>query len=321
MQYVELGATKLKVSRIALGTASFALERYGIPTPGEAIVDSSSAIALTRTAAEAGVNFFDTAPSYGPSERLLGEALVGRPDCVIATKVAVPHNLQGLSPVALQHSVDASVDRSRRALRRDVLDVVQIHNATIEVLRDGRLLDCLQRVKQSGKLRHIGASVYGPATALAAIRCGQIDILQLAVSLLDQRMCSQALPEAEAAGVGILTRSALLKGALTKRAQWLPESLGSVAEASARAVTGLQTSWDELPSFALRFCFSLPGSPAVLVGVQNPEELQACLDAEKAGVLPEAPLRAARSFALQDEQMLNPSFWQLEESDIEPEPA
>lgn len=321
MQYVKLGETGLKVSRIGIGTAAFSLERYGIPTPGEDAVDASSAIDTIQAAVAAGVNFFDTAPGYGPSESLLGEALTQLPECVVATKVPVPEGIGSMSRAELQRRVDTSLDNSRRALRRDVLDVVQIHNATATVLLDGCLVECLQQARQLGKLRFIGASVYGTSTALEAIQTGQIEVLQLAVSMLDQRMCGRVLPEAEQAGIGVMTRSALLKGALTKRAWWLPDSLRPVAEASARAVTGLETTWEELPSMALRFCLSLPAAQTVLVGVRSLAELHACLAAEGAGALPGISLKVAHSLALDSEQLLNPSFWHLEESDIEPEPV
>jgi aryl-alcohol dehydrogenase-like predicted oxidoreductase len=137
------------------------------------------------------------------------------------------------------------------------------------------------------------------------------------VSILDQRMCSHVLPEAEQLKVGVLTRSALLKGALTKRAQWLPESLRPVAQASARVVAGLKTSWDELPAIAVRFCLSLRAAQTVLVGVRSVAELQECLKAEEAGPLPPDLLDIAHSLALNDEQLLNPSFWRLEEGDTE----
>jgi aryl-alcohol dehydrogenase-like predicted oxidoreductase len=291
------------------------LEHYGIPTPGEEAVDAGKAASTIRAAAEGGINFFDTAPGYGPSEEILGEALAGYPDCILATKIPVPDGAMSAADVA--RMVSASLDKSRRALRREVLDVVQIHNATLAVLGSGPLMDSLERARDDGKVRWLGASVYGAGTALAAIRTGKIQVLQLAASVLDQRMCGQVLPEAERLGVGVLTRSALLKGALTKRARWLPESLRPVAEASARVVAGLKTSWDELPAIAVRFCLSLQAAQTVIVGVRSAAELQACLKAEAAGPLPPNLLAIAHSLALNDEQLLNPSFWRLEESDTE----
>jgi aryl-alcohol dehydrogenase-like predicted oxidoreductase len=314
MHFVELGASGLKVSRVGVGTAALGLAHYGIPTPGEEPIDAGHAIATIRAAVDGGINFFDTAPGYGPSEKILGQALRQFPDCIVATKVPIPEAIGSMSLAEVAMFVTASLDNSRRALRRDVLDIVQIHNATSDVLAKGSLIDCLERAREEHKLRYIGASVYGADTALAAVRGGKIQVLQLAVSVLDQRMCGQVFAEAQQAGVGVLTRSALLKGALTKRAQWLPESLRPVAEASARVVEGLNTTWDALPTMALRFCLSLT-SQTVLVGVRGNEELRQCLDAEAAGQLPEDLLEKARALALNDEQLLNPSFWRLEESD------
>lgn len=315
MQFVELGASGLRVSRVGVGTAAFGLEHYGIPTPGEEAVDAAKAVATIRAAADGGINFFDTAPGYGPSEQILGEALAGYPHCILATKIPVPDGL--MPPAEVARMVSASLDNSRRALRREVLDVVQIHNATLAALGNGPLMDTLERARDDGKVRRLGASVYGAGTALAAIRAGKIQVLQLAVSVLDQRMCGQVLPEAKQMGVGLLTRSALLKGALTKRARWLPGSLRPVAEASARVVAGLKTSWDELPMMAVRFCLSLQAAQTVLVGVRSAVELEECLKAEAAGPLPPDLLDIAYSLALNDEQLLNPSFWRLEESDTE----
>ena len=318
MQFVELGASGLRVSRVGVGTAAFGLEHYGIPTPGEAAVDAARAVTTLRAAADAGVNFFDTARGYGSGEELLGKALAGYPDCIVATKVAVP---EGTGTQDTRAAVEASLDASRRALRRDVLDVVQIHNATVEALQGGPLLDCLEQAREDGKIRCVGASVYGVETAKTAARSGRIQVLQLALSVLDQRMCGAVLPMAQAAGVGVLTRSALLKGVLTKRARWLPESLRAAAEASARAVAELGTTWEELPTVAMRFCLSMQGTQTVLVGIRSEAELRECLDAEAEGPLTEGVLGIARSLALDDELLLNPSFWRLEEGDTDHHPV
>ncbi len=315
MDYIQLGATDLRVSRLGVGTAAFGLDRYGIPTPGEGSVDPAESIANIRRAVEGGVNLFDTAPAYGRSEELLGEALADHKDCLIATKVPIPENVDEVSHTELKHRVDEFLAASLRRLRREVLDVVQVHNATVQVLQQGDMVSCLERAREAGKLRYIGASVYGEEAALAAVRTGKIQVLQVALSLLDQRMRDKVIPEAKAAGVGVLSRSVLLKGTLTKRAQWLPPSLLALSQASERAVKELGTCWEALPSMALRFCLSVDGVHCVLSGVRNSAEVEDCLAACAAGPIAPVLLAKAYGLALSDERLLNPSHWQLEKID------
>lgn len=315
MDHIQLGATDLRVSRLGVGTAAFGLDRYGITAPGEGSVDPAESIANIHRAVDGGVNFFDTAPAYGRSEELLGEALADHKDCLVATKVPIPENVDEISQSELTRRVNESLDESLRRLRREVLDVVQIHNATVRVLQQGNMVSCLERAREAGKIRYIGASVYGEEAALATIRTGKIQILQVALSLLDQRMRDKVIPEARTAGLGVLTRSALLKGALTKRAQWLPPGLQALSRASERVVTELDTCWESLPSMALRFCLSVEGVHCVLSGVRNSAEIEDCLAACAEGPIAPVLLTKAYGLALSDDLLLNPSHWRLEEFD------
>ena len=323
MDYIQLGATDLRVSRLGVGTAAFGLDRYGITAPGEGSVDPAEGIANIHRAVEGGVNFFDTAPAYGRSEELLGKALADHKDCLVATKVPIPEsildnildNKDEISQAELTQRVNKSLDESLRRLRRDALDIVQIHNATVRILEQGNMVYCLERAREAGKLRYIGASVYGEEAALATIRTGKIQILQVALNLLDQRMCEKVIPEARTGGLGVLTRSALLKGALTKRAQWLPPALQALSRASERAVRELGVRWKSLPSMALRFCLSMEGVHCVLSGVRNSAEVDDCLAACAAGPIAPGLLTKAYGLALTDEFLLNPSHWRLEEFD------
>src|ERR1700674_2813656 len=315
MDYIQLGAADLRVSRLGVGTAAFGLDRYGITAPGEGSVGPAEGIANIHRAVEGGINFFDTAPAYGHSEELLGEALADHKDCMVATTVPIPENINEISQSELTQRVNEFLAKSLRRLRREVLDVVQIHNASVHVLQQGNMVSCLERAREAGKLRYIGASVYGEEAALATIRTGKIQILQVALSLLDQRMCEKVIPEARTGGLGVLTRSALLRGALTKRAQWLPPGLQALSRAGERVVRELGVRWKSLPSMALRFCLSMEGVHCVLSGVRNAAEIDDCLAACAAGPIAPGLLTKAYGLALSDEFLLNPSHWRLEEVD------
>jgi 1-deoxyxylulose-5-phosphate synthase len=159
MEYVRLGATGMKVSRICLGMMS-----YGDPAKwGEWVLDEAGAEPIVRRAAEAGVTFFDTADVYsgGTSEevtgRLLGRIFPRREDYVLATKVFFPTgrgvNDRGLS----RKRIHAAVDASLRRLGTDYVDLYQIHRWDDETPIE-ETMRALHEVVQAGKARYIGAS-------------------------------------------------------------------------------------------------------------------------------------------------------------------
>jgi 1-deoxyxylulose-5-phosphate synthase len=157
MDYVNLGRSGLKVSRLALGMMS-----YGSPKSRPWILEGDEGRPFVRQALEAGINFFDTADMYsdGLSEettgRLLAE-LARRDDVVVATKVFFPHseapNDRGLSR---KHIMD-SIDRSLRRLGMDHVDLYQIHRWDYHTPID-ETLEALHDIVKAGKARYIGAS-------------------------------------------------------------------------------------------------------------------------------------------------------------------
>lgn len=303
----------MRVSELALGTVELGMD-YGIAVPGEfGRPTEGNAIRIVRQAVERGVNLFDTAPAYGESERVLGMGLAGRDDCYIATKVTVPSDEDGkvLRGSDLQRAVRRSLESSLRALGRETLDVVQIHNATPEVFRQGDMADALLDARTEGLVRFLGASVYGEAAALAVIDASCFDVLQVAYNVLDQRMARRVLPAASRAGVGVVGRSVLLKGALSAKAQWLPEELIPLKAAAKRAMELMAGSWDALPAAALRFCLSAPEIDTVLIGVRTVGELGDALAAVSAGPLAPDVARAAAGLVLDEERLVNPSNWPL----------
>ncbi len=311
MIYRRFGRTNLQVSPIALGTVSLGVD-YGIEAAGEfGRPTREDSHRLLEYAADAGINVFDTAPAYGVSESIVGEALGHRRECVIATKVNIPDGTgTGLSAADVEKALRQSLDRSRAALRRDILDIVQIHTATASLIRSGLLTKPLKRAQDEGIVRFIGASVYGEEAGLAAVSAG-LDVIQVAYSVLDQRLAGTVLRAAEDAGTGVIIRSAYLKGVLTDKAQWLPESMHLLREAATRVRDCLAESWHDLPSVALRFCLSAPGVPTVLVGARTIAEVKVALDAVARGTLSDESLAVAAGLGLNDENLLNPSTWPL----------
>ncbi len=157
MQYMNLGHTGLKVSRICLGAMSF-----GTPDWRDWVLTEEASRPIIQQALELGINFFDTADMYsqGVSEEVLGRILrdsCPREEVVIATKAFHPTgpgvNERGLSRVHLLRAVDKSLER----LGTDYIDLYQIHRWDYETPIE-ETLECLHDIVQTGKVRYVGAS-------------------------------------------------------------------------------------------------------------------------------------------------------------------
>lgn len=158
MQYVQLGKSGIKVSRLCLGMMSYGSKKWR-----DWVLEEEEAKPFIKRALEAGINFFDTADVYslGESEKVLGNLLkhfgVKREQVIVATKVYHPIsddvNDRGLSR---KHIMD-SIDKSLKHLQMDYVDLYQIHrwdyNTPIE-----ETLEALNDVARSGKARYLGAS-------------------------------------------------------------------------------------------------------------------------------------------------------------------
>lgn len=158
MQYVNLGKSGLKVSRLCLGMMTYGSKKWR-----EWVLEEEEAKPFVKRALDAGINFFDTADVYslGESERVLGNLLkafgVQRESVVIATKVyqqmSRDPNDRGLSR---KHIMD-SIDKSLKRLQMDYVDLYQIHRWDYSTPIE-ETLEALNDVVRSGKARYIGGS-------------------------------------------------------------------------------------------------------------------------------------------------------------------
>jgi aryl-alcohol dehydrogenase-like predicted oxidoreductase len=220
MQYVRLGASGLKVSRIALGMMS-----YGDPGSRPWILREDAAEPIVRRAVEAGVTMFDTADMYseGASEevtgRLLARLFPRRDDYVLATKVYYPMgkgpNDRGLS----RKHILASIDASLRRLRLDHVDLYQIHRWDGET-PIAETMAALDDVVRAGKARYIGASsMYAWQFAkaqhtAAAAGSARFISMQNHYNLVYREEEREMIPLCIDQGVGVIPWSPLARGLL-----------------------------------------------------------------------------------------------------------
>src|SRR3954471_11120213 len=223
MNYVRLGKTGLKVSRICLGCMSYGVPERG-PHPCSLPEDKSRP--FIRQAIEAGINFFDTANVYsdGTSEEIVGKLLkdfAKRDEIVLATKVygrmRPDANGEGLS----RKAIFTEIDKSLRRLGTDFVDLYQIHRWDYGTPIE-ETLEALHDVVKAGKARYIGASsmhAWQFARALGTSeRHGwtRFVSMQNLVNLLYREEEREMLPLCAAEGIGVIPWSPQARGRLTR---------------------------------------------------------------------------------------------------------
>lgn len=219
MEYVRLGQTGLKVSRICLGCMSYGAKKW---QPW--VLEEADAMPFFQRALEAGINFFDTANVYsrGVSEQITGKALkeyAKREDVVIATKVRGQMgdgaNDQGLSRKHIMDQIDASLTR----LGTDYVDLYQIHRFDYETPIE-ETMAALDDIVRAGKARYIGASsMYAWQFAKMQSVAEQNGLtkfvsMQPQYNLVYREEEREMLPLCKDQGVGVIPWSPLARGFL-----------------------------------------------------------------------------------------------------------
>lgn len=291
MKSVKLGRTGLEISQVGFGglfVASFAAE---FDTAKQAV---ARAVSL-------GINYYDTAPTYGNSEEVLGKALQGiEKPVILSTKLGGrPDPFLPQDKECLRRSVEQSLEQ----LGRDSIDILMIHepdrpkqyNWWTDMVRvEGPVLELLDELKAEGKVRFVG--VGGTTTTEMAHLCasGKFDVLLTAYnySLLYREAAMELLPAAKAAGMGIIVGSPLQQGALSRRYDEqiaAPESfwLSSMRKAQFKELYALcDETGISLPEMGIRFILSNPDVHCVLMGAKSPSEVEQNAAAANAGPLP-----------------------------------
>lgn len=224
MEYVRLGTTGLRVSRICLGAMT-----YGSPQWRDWVLSDDDSRPIIKRALELGINFFDTADMYslGASEEVLGRAIkdyTRRKDVIIATKVFWPTgdgpNDRGLSRKHILDSIDASL----RRLGTDYVDVYYIHRWDYETPIE-ETLETLDDLVRSGKVRYLGASSMHAWQFMKALGLAdqhgwsRFVVMQNHYNLIHREEEREMMPLCRVEGVGVVPWSPLARGFLAGNRQ------------------------------------------------------------------------------------------------------
>jgi len=289
MNYRQLGNTGITVSEIGMGCWGIGGDSYGK-------TDDITSMETLFTAHYNGINFFDTADTYGNghSEELIGDvfhSMNNRKDIVIATKGGcLPHTHHTKPPMPQDFSekhLRGALEGSLRRLKTEYIDVYQLHSPPEDTMDDA--LDVLDVFKQEGLIRFSGISLNSPTdNGLRRLPGG---IIQANFSMIDQRIADRCpdcgtyslLDHCNDWGVGFIARTPFNFGFLSAfttagakfhsgdhRSSWSQEQIDVWAESPYlfNALLHERTH----AQLALSFCLSHPIS-TVIPGMMTPEEV------------------------------------------------
>lgn len=196
MDYVTLGKTGLKISRMGFG---------GIPIQR---IDAQGTKELIHKMADAGVNYIDTARGYTVSEEYLGYALEGvRDKFVLATK----------SMARTKEAMTADIEKSLGNLRTEYIDLYQIHNPSMEqleqVMNEGGALEALKEAQAAGKIRHIGLTAHSVAVFERALELDWVETIMFPYNIVESQG-EELIARCKEKNIGFIAMKPLAGGAI-----------------------------------------------------------------------------------------------------------
>ena len=265
-----LGRTGLEVTRLGYGAGDVA---------GNAVrsVTEDQAKEILNAVLYGGINYIDTARSYGRSEEFIGKYISHRrSEYYLATKCTPGNPKQP----ATREQLHSSLDQSLELLKTDYVDIMQLHGGSVEQVEGGNMVEVLQEMRQQGKVRWIGISTLIPHLS-TYIQWGVFDQFMIPYSALEREYEGHIAKAAEA-GIGTVIRGGAAQGepgrGLGEGSKW-----GKFDEAR---LDELRQEGESRTAFILRFTLSHPHVHTTVVATPRLDHLHENLVSLLKGPLP-----------------------------------
>src|SRR5919205_1146451 len=294
MRYRNLGDTDIRVSEVGFGVWTVSTGWWGE-------VDDERSVRLLRRAFERGINYFDTADTYGSGkgETLLADAFGGmRDEVVISTKIGYDfynhtarRGQQERPQDWSENFIRFALEQSLKRLDTDYIDFLQLHNAKMDAIENDRLFELLEEFKEEGKIRAYGVAL-GPKIGwleegVKAMRERSIDGVQMIYNLLEQDPGRDLIEAARETGTSLVVRvphsSGMLEGKYDENTtfgqndhrrhrpkEWLLDGIKKVERLGFRTASGERT----LGQAALKFVLASPEIVSTLPNIYDEEQLK-----------------------------------------------
>jgi aryl-alcohol dehydrogenase-like predicted oxidoreductase len=301
-----LGRTGLQISEVGYGA-------WGIGRTMWIGADDDESLRALDRAIELGLNFIDTALAYGNghSERLVGKSVRARSETVYVASKIPPKNMRWpasgddrAEDAFPGEHIRRCTETSLRNLGLDTIDVQQFHVWHDNWLEQGDWLETVQALKQEGKIRNFGVSIndHEPDTALALVRSGNVDTVQVIYNVFDQSPEDELFPAVKEHGVGVLARVPFDEGGLTgsitadtefpegdfRASYFSGDRKRQVAERVRAIVADLGIAPGAIAEIALRYILSSDAVSTVIPGMRSIRNVERnCAAGDGRGLPPE----------------------------------
>jgi aryl-alcohol dehydrogenase-like predicted oxidoreductase len=294
MRYRSLGKTGVQVSEVGFGVWTLSTGWWGE-------VDDERSVRLLRRAFEKGIDYFDTADTYGSGkgETLLADAFGGmREEIVISTKIGYDFynypQRRGQQERPQDWSEDFirfALEQSLKRLRTDYVDLLQLHNTKMDAIENDALFELMEEFEREGKIRSYGVAL-GPKIGwleegVKAIRERDLASVQMIYNLLEQDPGRGLIEAARETGTSLIVRvphsSGMLEGKYTEETtfakhdhrrhrprEWLLDGLKKVEQLGFLTESGERT----LGQTALKFALASPEIVSTLPNIYDEEQLE-----------------------------------------------
>lgn len=290
------------INKLGLGTVQWGLP-YGLANQ-HGIVAPDTVTAILAASRRHGVRVLDTASLYGQAEIVLGAS-------PLETFHVVSKTPRFATPVITEEHADQLIQIFHQSLQRlscqKIYGLLIHHAPDLLVPGSEKLVSAMMELKEKGAVEKVGVSVYDGEQIEAVLKVFKPDIVQLPVSVFDQRMLSNGqLERLKEEGVEVHARSVFLQGLLLMPLDKVPAYFDPIRPLMVRWHANAKAQGMTLVQAALSFVRDLPYIDTVLVGVEDMGQFESCLEDFSV----ETSFDAS-SLACNDPMFVNPALWKI----------
>jgi aryl-alcohol dehydrogenase-like predicted oxidoreductase len=311
MNYFTIKDKNYKLSQFTIGTVQIGTT-YGIDTLGKP--SDEEARLILKYALDNGINVFDTAPSYGNSEEIIGNFLSNYPKsgiCIVA-KLDCRYNDDNIwqNKQILSKKIREDFNSSCSNLGLSKILIHLVHGAPYAFRDKGVVLDILTEMKYEEKIGSVGVSIDTDDELKKCIEDKRVEVVQIPFNILDRRLSVSGLIErARERGLVVFARSTYLQGLLLMEPERIPKHLGEAVKFIEELCRIAKESNRSIKELCLKYVLSINGISSIIVGINSIEQIKENIKVFDSRPLEKETIKAIEAMIIPPEYIISPYMW------------